>query len=176
MASDLIEGIALHRLVDRMTDVHPGYLAARQRLFEDQGRYAGIVADVVFDHVLSCTWPRWVLKMPLVAEPREDNLDGFLREVEQALLGESARVMMSESMRIVVERMVAGRWLHMYACMEDLEKILWMMSRRFSMRFGREVKLWPAVKVIERECEGFERDFEPLMDHLIEAVRQGAHK
>lgn len=176
LGPELLEGITLHRLVDRLTDVHPGYFSARRRLFEDQGRYAGIVADVVFDHVLSRSWDRWAMHQPLTASASAVSLNTFLEAVESTLRDPLAQRLMPASMRIIVKRMMAGRWLHMYQELSELERVLWMMSQRFSARFGRTVELSTAIRVIEREYAGFEQDFEPLMRDLIEAVRQGAQK
>lgn len=49
-------GIALHRAIDSYTDAHPDIVAAR-RLFEPPyRRYAGILIDVWFDHLLARNW------------------------------------------------------------------------------------------------------------------------
>ncbi|MEO7433342.1 MAG: ACP phosphodiesterase [Dokdonella sp.] len=51
-------GIALHRAIDGYTDAHPQVVAAR-RLFEPPyRRYAGILIDVWFDHLLARRWTR----------------------------------------------------------------------------------------------------------------------
>lgn len=171
---DLIEGIELHRLVDRLTDVHPGYLSAKRRLFEDQGRYAGIVADVVFDHVLSRQWQKWAERMPFGRLENDSTLKLFLQEIEAILSQASTVELMPVSMHVVVERMIQGQWLHQYQTAAGLGHIFWMMSQRFSARFARKVELWSAVEVVQREAAGFEEDFEPLFDDLIKAVQQAA--
>lgn len=50
-------GIALHRAVDRFTDAHPQVVAARALFDPPLRRYAGIVLDVWFDHLLARDWP-----------------------------------------------------------------------------------------------------------------------
>lgn len=52
-------GIALHRAVDRHTDAHPQVVAARALFDPPLRRYAGIVLDVWFDHLLARDWPRY---------------------------------------------------------------------------------------------------------------------
>jgi len=49
-------GVSLHRRVDVMTDAHPAIVATRTQFPHGDRRYAGIVLDVVTDHLL---WNRW---------------------------------------------------------------------------------------------------------------------
>ena len=50
-------GIRLHRRVDAFTDAHPEVAAARRAFEPPLRRHAGIVVDVVFDHLLAGRWP-----------------------------------------------------------------------------------------------------------------------
>ncbi len=52
------EGIALHRAVDAYTDAHPEVVAARALFAPPFRRYAGILLDVWFDHLLARGWAR----------------------------------------------------------------------------------------------------------------------
>ena len=54
------EGIALHRAVDAYTDAHPAVVAARALFVPPFRRYAGILLDVWFDHLLARDWERLV--------------------------------------------------------------------------------------------------------------------
>ena len=53
------QAIRLHRRVDAFTDAHPVVLAAKGALPAIWRRYAGILLDVYFDHVLINDWARW---------------------------------------------------------------------------------------------------------------------
>lgn len=52
-------GIRLHRAIDAYTDAHPQVLAAKARLEPPFRRYAGILLDVWFDHLLARDFDRW---------------------------------------------------------------------------------------------------------------------
>ena len=52
-------GIALHRAVDRYTDAHPQVVAARSLFEPPWRRYAGILLDVWFDHLLARDWSQY---------------------------------------------------------------------------------------------------------------------
>lgn len=51
-------GVRLHRKIDVYTDSHPQVAAARTLFEPPWRRYAGILLDVYFDHVLARDWQR----------------------------------------------------------------------------------------------------------------------
>lgn len=53
------DGVLLHRAVDRYTDSHPDVIAARELFEPPFRRYAGILLDVWFDHLLARAWPNY---------------------------------------------------------------------------------------------------------------------
>ncbi|PTU30290.1 ACP phosphodiesterase [Stenotrophobium rhamnosiphilum] len=56
---DIAHGIRLHRMVDATTDRHPLSVAARVRFGQGRRRYAGIVMDLVCDHILANDWKKF---------------------------------------------------------------------------------------------------------------------
>ena len=50
-------GVRLHRRIDAVTERHPLIAAARQGFAAGSRRYAGIVLDLVCDHLLARDWP-----------------------------------------------------------------------------------------------------------------------
>jgi len=59
MARGVRIGVALHRSVDVYTDAHPEVVAARARFEPPYRRYAGILLDMWFDHLLARGWERY---------------------------------------------------------------------------------------------------------------------
>jgi len=55
----LRQGVKLHRTIDAYTDQHPVMLDLRSQLPKTLRRYAGIVADLSFDHYLTVHWDRF---------------------------------------------------------------------------------------------------------------------
>ena len=51
--------ILLHRKIDAYTDSHPLVLAAKARFRPKTRRFAGILLDVYYDHLLARDWPRY---------------------------------------------------------------------------------------------------------------------
>jgi len=52
------DGVVLHRRIDVYTDSHPDVAEARALFAPPWRRYAGILLDVYFDHVLARDWAR----------------------------------------------------------------------------------------------------------------------
>ncbi|MGH8113592.1 MAG: ACP phosphodiesterase, partial [Rhodanobacteraceae bacterium] len=52
-------GLRFHRAIDQFTDRHPEVVAARRLFQPPMRRYAGIVLDVWFDHLLVNGWDRF---------------------------------------------------------------------------------------------------------------------
>ena len=59
LPADLARSVQLHRRLDAQTDRHPRVVAARARFAPGARRYAGIIIDVLFDHVLAQDWARY---------------------------------------------------------------------------------------------------------------------
>ncbi len=55
-APDLLEGVRFHRAVDSFTDAHPGVARAAARFGPPYRRWAGVLVDVWFDHLLARKW------------------------------------------------------------------------------------------------------------------------
>jgi acyl carrier protein phosphodiesterase len=68
-------GIALHRAIDAYTDAHADVAAARALFEPPFRRYAGILLDMWFDHLLARQWARF----------GEDDLDAFSDRVRDLL-------------------------------------------------------------------------------------------
>tara|TARA_R110000868_G_scaffold316841_2_gene577696 strand:- start:1217 stop:1816 length:600 start_codon:yes stop_codon:yes gene_type:complete len=52
----IVEGIRFHRAIDQFTDNHPLVKQGVKRFRETQSRYAPVVIDVIYDHILASNW------------------------------------------------------------------------------------------------------------------------
>ncbi|MDB5805871.1 MAG: hypothetical protein JWN73_3193 [Betaproteobacteria bacterium] len=57
--AEVESAIRLHRRIDGSTDTHPLVSEMKKLAPPALRRYAGILLDVFFDHVLIAQWPRW---------------------------------------------------------------------------------------------------------------------
>ncbi len=56
---EVARSIRLHRAIDRYTDNHPEVIACKNLLQAPLRRYAGIIVDVAFDHLLARDFSHW---------------------------------------------------------------------------------------------------------------------
>jgi acyl carrier protein phosphodiesterase len=70
--------VRLHRRIDAETDRHPLVLQARRRFGPGARRYAGILLDLLYDHLLARHWPEYS------DEPLDTFADRAAREVAGA--------------------------------------------------------------------------------------------
>lgn len=55
----IVEGIRFHRAIDTFTDNHPLVKRGVERFRETQSRYAPVVIDVIYDHILAKNWNKF---------------------------------------------------------------------------------------------------------------------
>jgi len=144
---DVRRGILLHRAIDHFTDGHPLHRAGRERVRDHAGRYAGVVMDIFYDHLLAESWPRWH------SEPLPD----FAQRM-YALLQAHGNILPDRT-RAMLPHMVRGDWLTSYGTMEGLARALAGLARRVPMgqvMHGSERVL---AEHLERYREEFARFF-----------------
>ncbi|MEM7576486.1 MAG: ACP phosphodiesterase [Planctomycetota bacterium] len=157
-------GIARHRRIDRITDTHPAFLRTRSRLTSAYGRFAGVVADVLFDHALSLRWDQAAPTEPCFPPiPRTD----FIAAAHIALQTESARVVMPPAMRRTIDAMIEHRWLARYATPLGLERTFLELAYRFTRRYGRPIDLTGITSHLAQHSPALLADFDELWNTLL---------
>ncbi len=53
---EIIKGIQLHRKIDQFTDQHVMVKKSIKRLRHNYGRYASVIVDIFYDHLLAKNW------------------------------------------------------------------------------------------------------------------------
>lgn len=76
----IVEGIRFHRAIDEFTDNHPLVKQGVDRFRNSQARYASVVIDVIYDHILASNW----------AEFHPDKLEVLTQSTYQRLEAQSA--------------------------------------------------------------------------------------
>jgi len=77
---EIERGIRLHRAIDHYTDSHSAVKSSYERLDPKFRRYAGIITDIAFDHLLALNWSQYY----------NDSLESFSARTLQILLIEKA--------------------------------------------------------------------------------------
>lgn len=56
LPEDLARGVALHRAIDSHAERHPAFRRSRARVSAGRRRYAGVLVDIFYDHLLARDW------------------------------------------------------------------------------------------------------------------------
>lgn len=146
-------GVKLHRAVDVFTDGHPITRRSRIRLAPERRRYAGIVVDMVYDHLLAANWDKWDATTPLAV------YTASLYE-----LVESSAPRLPSSFLAVFPRMRANDWLASYESLDHIERALNGIATR--VRGGE--RLHGAITDVHEAYDGLQMDFEAFFPALCE--------
>ena len=111
-------GILLHRFIDDYTDKHPLVLDLKTQLHPTLGKFAGVVLDVLFDHVLSLRWNAHSLT------EREIWIQSTYEQLSKRQND------MTERRQFIVGKMIEHDWMNMYRTAEGTATILNQMSMR----------------------------------------------
>ena len=148
-----------HQRIDRFTDTHRMFYKTRDRLREIiEPRLAGVLTDVVYDHVLSRDWHRW----------RSGALADYIGVVERHLADRLHILPVDTRWR--VKLMIDQHWLGSYATVEGLRARLTQMSERLTRRVGRPMNLTPSAKDLERVYPDVADDFSVFWPDLVRFV------
>ncbi|WP_434513732.1 ACP phosphodiesterase [Dechloromonas sp. ARDL1] len=118
LPSDLARGVALHRAIDSHAETHPAFQRSRQRVAVDRRRYAGVLVDIFYDHLLARDWAR-LRPMPL-----ERYCTEVYRHIDARLAD------LPEQARPAMNLMAREDWLRSYADLAGIADVLQRMARR----------------------------------------------
>ncbi|SDD06850.1 ACP phosphodiesterase [Aquimonas voraii] len=143
--------ILIHRRIDGFTDRHPQVLALKAKFPEGQRRYAGILIDVYFDHLLARDWPR-----------HEDQpLHNFSQRVYRVLAEAAAEL--PPRLAAIAPLMASGDWLGSYRLRDNVDRAVTRIARRLSRGGEGLVACLPTLRLHEAKAEaGFEAFFPEL--------------
>ena len=146
------QGIALHRTIDSFTDHHAELIALRARFVPPFRRYAGILIDIWFDHLLARDFARWST-IPLLGF--SDTLVALLDDNDATL---------PESLRHFTRYLKLHDLPAAYAHREVIGEVL----AGVSTRLRRENPLAQGLTEISRLEAPLERSFSVFFPQLVE--------
>jgi acyl carrier protein phosphodiesterase len=115
---EIERGIRLHRAIDQYTDSHPVVKSSYKRFDPKFRRYAGIITDIAFDHLLAQTWPRYY----------NEPLESFSARTLEKLVAQ--KDLLTDATCQSASRMQKHNSLAHYGGLEFLERSLVYLSGR----------------------------------------------
>ncbi len=156
LPEDLARGVALHRAIDSHAESHPAFRQSRARVSAQRRRYAGVLVDVFYDHLLARDW----------ALAHHQALATFCANVYRAIEERMGELPIES--HPALRLMAREDWLSSYAELEGIAAILARMSRR-----ARQPNpLLRGEQEFLADAEGFGRDFTSWLDETRQFCAQ----
>ncbi len=153
LPDEVAAGVALHRRIDSFAEAHPAFRASRARVSAERRRYAGIMVDLFYDHLLARRWEEFS------PEPLEDFTAGTY-----ALLARHA-ALLPPRLAHIFPYMRGEDWLGSYRELSGVGEALDSISRH---RLTRPNRLAGAARELEAGYQGFEADFRAFLPDALE--------
>lgn len=145
-------GIRMHRHIDSFTDQHDTARVFMNILRPGYGRYAGIVADIFFDHFLASNWSEYSIY----------TLRQFSKHTHAVLLSNFG--LLPWRVKQFLPFLIQHKRLESYANHENMVQVLEIMSRRTSLP---ENSKW-AAEMLVQEYDQFEILFRSFFTELVD--------
>lgn len=156
LPDDLAKGVALHRAIDHFAESHPAFNRSRSRVSAERRRYAGVLVDVFYDHLLARNWAA------IHQQPLSDYCENVYQLIHNRLND------LPVSARPALELMAKEDWLMSYAEIEGIADVLARMSRR-----ARQPNpLTHGEQEFLADVDGFAGDFQAWLKDAKEFSRQ----
>jgi acyl carrier protein phosphodiesterase len=141
---EVINGIMLHRKIDYYTDHHPAFIQTRTRLHKKYHKYAGVIADIFYDHFLARNWDEY----------SEISLSHFTSYSYGILLRNYT--MLPRKTKQLLPFIIMQNWLASYGKLDGLTRTFDMMARRAKNKSNMEF----AVDDLQADYDLYKADFE----------------
>jgi len=148
LPDDLARGVALHRAIDSHAETHPAFKQSRARVSAERRRYAGVLVDIFYDHLLARHWAA------LHHQPLEVYCADVYRLIEERLHD------LPDTSHVALRMMAREDWLASYANIDGIADVLARMSRR-----ARQPNpLLSGEQEFLADVEGYTRDFDAWLE------------
>ncbi len=118
LPDDLARGVALHRAIDSYVESQPAFCRSRSRISAQRRRYAGVIVDVIYDHLLAHHWTA------IHHQPLDEYCAGVYSLIRDRLID------LPVSSHPALSMMANEDWLTSYARIDGIADVLARMSRR----------------------------------------------
>lgn len=156
LPDDLARGVALHRAIDVFAETHPAFRCSRARVSAERRRYAGVLVDIFYDHLMARDW----------ALLHHETLHSYCANVYRQIAGRLDEL--PEPARHALALMAREDWLQSYAAVDAIADVLVRMSRRAK----RPNPLEGGEQEFLADAAGFADDFQAWLYDAKHFARQ----
>ncbi len=155
MSERFREGVGRHLQIDAFTDAHPLVHQSKARIEPRFRRFAGVLVDIYYDHLLARDWDVYSA-VPL----RE-----FTKNFYACALAYAPSL--STDVASNLERMMENDRFWCYREKSGIEMVLQQLSHRLNVRWKRGICLHEALPSIFACDQEFEQDFQGFFPELL---------
>lgn len=148
-------GILLHRQIDTFTDTHPVVQQSKSLLRPGYSKYAGVIADMYYDHFLAANFHRYGAL----------SLADYAQQVYAVV--QRHQEFLPDKVKYFLPYMVEQNWLLNYAHIAGLHRSLSGLSRRTTFLSHMDT----AAAELEKNYALYESHFHAFFPDLQEFVR-----
>ena len=147
-------GIRVHREIDSFTDTHPLFKKGTKRLHSNYGKFAGIILDIFYDHILAENWDQY----------SEDSLENFAQSQYSLITTHWIHLLLRT--QYWYHYMYHNNLLVTYAKEAVIELVLQRMDKRLGSisEMGRAIVELRTYK--DEYTEEFRTFFQEIQEHL----------
>lgn len=150
------KGLVLHRSIDSFTDAHPIVKKSKLRFANAYHKYAGVIVDIFYDHILAVHWNRYY--------PEE--LTWFTERFYY--LVESRFNQLPHGMQGFITSLLKNDWLMAYSSPRGIERVLKGMSQKTSLPDETEF----AMNLLQTQYDQIENEFFEFFPDLMRHVEE----
>lgn len=154
-STEIQNGIKMHRAIDHFTDNHGIVMRSKERLFSKYHKYAAVIVDMYYDHILAKNWSDY---SPIT-------LKQFTTSAYKVLAAKNEQL--PERSQRILHYMSKDDWLSNYANIEGIAKALNGLAYRATF----DSKMEEASIEIAEDYELYKADFDAFFPALVNHVQ-----
>lgn len=154
-STQIQKGIKMHRAIDHFTDNHDIVMNSKERLFSKYHKYAAVIVDMYYDHILARNWKDF---SPI-------SLKQFASSAYQVLVAKSNQF--PERSQRILKYMSKDDWLSNYAHIDGIDKALKGLAYRATFNS----KMEEASHELELDYELYKADFNAFFPDLLNHIQ-----
>lgn len=148
-------GILLHRHIDTFTDAHPVFRESSALFKDGYKRYAGVVADIIYDHLLAVNWANY----------SDTDLKSFVSHSHRVLMRNYFGL--PGQVKQFLPFLIKSRRLENYQYLTGIEKTLNIMSSHSSL----PDKTFFAMSQLQKHHDELQQQFAAFMPEIMVSAK-----
>ncbi len=148
--ASVAKGILLHRKIDAFTDSHAMVHQSANRLKSHYGRYAGVVVDMLYDHLLAKNW----------SDYHATPLHQYVSEIHELLVRNY--LLLPKRVKLFLPFLIASRRIETYATPNGIQTALDIMVKHTSLPDHSDF----AIACLEKYQQQFYQEFTLFMEDI----------